>query len=905
MQENILVNNQIRINAHTLASDAATDHFSINPEFGLSSAQAQERLAYDGPNQLAEVQPRSAWLVLVAQFKGLMIIILIGAALLAAAVGSYKDAAVILAVVVINALVGFYQEYRAERSLEALKSMLPVTARVRRDGNPQEINAEGVVAGDILLLEAGDNVAADGRLILAVGIEIDESALTGESMPVGKQADVVAAVDAPLGDRFNMAYMNTLLTRGRAEMLVTATGANTEMGQLSQELASTDDVPTPLQIQLNQLATRLGMIALSMVALLSLLQYLRGVKLTEIILDAIALSVAAMPEGLPVVVTVTLALGMHKMARQHAIVKRLASVETLGCTTVICSDKTGTLTLNQMTVRTFMCANQQFEVSGEGYDLQGAITPVEGNTADVDTEQLMVPIVACNDSHVQDGKAIGDPMEAALLVLAAKSGLHREDVERELPRLAELPFDSKHKFMATFHRDGDDVKLFVKGAPDVLFAHCTHERMADKEQPLTEARRQQLHTAYETLGQRGLRGLLVAVRTLSLSEFEVQGELLGWIKELSFVGLIGLQDPPRIEATQAIAECQQAGIAVKMITGDHQTTASAIASELGLHGRALSGADLDRMDAVQLAQTIDGITVFARVSPAHKVKIVRALQANGHVVAMTGDGVNDAPALKQADIGVAMGISGTAVAKEAATMVLTDDNFATIMIAVKQGRVLYDNILKFVRFQMSTTIGAILTVFLAPFFGLPEPFTALQILWVAIIMDGPPAVSLALDSARPGIMNEPPRQRNEPVLPWARLVRIFAYGVTMMAGTLGVLYYELQVGSKDRALTMAFTTFVLFQFFNVFNARNEKGSAFNTQFFKNRMLWSALIGTLLLQALAVHWPVASSIFGTTGMMWTDWGIAAGVASSVLLLEEGRKLCFRLFFTLQPSGAAHS
>jgi P-type Ca2+ transporter type 2C len=905
MQENILVNNQIRINAHTLASDAATDHFSINPEFGLSSAQAQERLAHDGPNQLAEVQPRSAWLVLVAQFKGLMIIILIGAALLAAAVGSYKDAAVILAVVVINALVGFYQEYRAERSLEALKSMLPVTARVRRDGNPQEINAEGVVAGDILLLEAGDNVAADGRLILAVGIEIDESALTGESMPVGKQADVVAAVDAPLGDRFNMAYMNTLLTRGRAEMLVTATGANTEMGQLSQELASTDDVPTPLQIQLNQLATRLGMIALSMVALLSLLQYLRGVKLTEIILDAIALSVAAMPEGLPVVVTVTLALGMHKMARQHAIVKRLASVETLGCTTVICSDKTGTLTLNQMTVRTFMCANQQFEVSGEGYDLQGAITPVEGNTADVDTEQLMVPIVACNDSHVQDGKAIGDPMEAALLVLAAKSGLHREDVERELPRLAELPFDSKHKFMATFHRDGDDVKLFVKGAPDVLFAHCTHERMADKEQPLTEARRQQLHTAYETLGQRGLRGLLVAVRTLSLSEFEVQGELLGWIKELSFVGLIGLQDPPRIEATQAIAECQQAGIAVKMITGDHQTTASAIASELGLHGRALSGADLDRMDAVQLAQTIDGITVFARVSPAHKVKIVRALQANGHVVAMTGDGVNDAPALKQADIGVAMGISGTAVAKEAATMVLTDDNFATIVIAVKQGRVLYDNILKFVRFQMSTTIGAILTVFLAPFFGLPEPFTALQILWVAIIMDGPPAVSLALDSARPGIMNEPPRQRNEPVLPWARLVRIFAYGVTMMAGTLGVLYYELQVGSKDRALTMAFTTFVLFQFFNVFNARNEKGSAFNTQFFKNRMLWSALLGTLLLQALAVHWPVASSIFGTTGMMWTDWGIAAGVASSVLLLEEGRKLCFRLFFTLQPSGAAHS
>jgi P-type Ca2+ transporter type 2C len=905
MQTKILVNNQIRIDAHTLASDAVTDHFSVNTETGLTNSQAQERLVHNGPNRLAEVLPRSAWLVLLAQFKGLMIIILIGAALLAAAVGSYKDAAVILVVVVINALVGFYQEYRAERSLEALKSMLPVTARVRRDGNPQEINAESVVAGDILLLEAGDNVAADGRLILAVGAEIDESALTGESMPVGKQADVLAMVDAPVGDRFNMAYLNTLLTRGRAELVVTATGANTEMGQLSHELATTDDVPTPLQIQLNQLATKLGIIALSMVALLSLLQYLRGVKITEIILDAIALSVAAMPEGLPVVVTVTLALGMHKLARQHAIVKRLASVETLGCTTVICSDKTGTLTLNQMTVRTFMYANQQFEVSGEGYDLQGEITSAEGNAADVDIEQLMVPIVACNDSHVQDGKIVGDPMEAALHVLAAKSGVLKENVERELSRLTELPFDSKHKFMATFHSDGDNVKLFVKGAPDVLLAHCTHERMADKDQPLTVARVQQLHAAYETLGQRGLRGLLVAVRTLPSSDFEVQGELLGWIKELSFVGLIGLKDPPRIEATEAIAECQQAGIAVKMITGDHQTTASAIAGELGLHGRAISGADIDRMDALQLSQIIDDITVFARVSPAHKVKIVRALQAKGHVVAMTGDGVNDAPALKQADIGVAMGISGTAVAKEAATMVLTDDNFATIVIAVKQGRALYDNILKFVRFQMSTTIGAIMTVFLAPFFGLPEPFTALQILWVAIIMDGPPAVSLALDSARPGIMNEPPRQRNEPVLPWARLVRIFAYGVTMMVGTLGVLYYELQTGPQDRALTIAFTTFVLFQFFNVFNARSEKGSAFNAQFFKNRMLWSALLGTLFLQALAVHWPVASKIFGTTGMAWTDWGIAAGVASSVLLLEEGRKLCFRLFLSLQPSGASHS
>lgn len=886
--------------AHTLVPDAVAAQLSVNPEVGLSSELAQQRLAHDGPNRLAEVPARSAWLVFFIQFKGVMIIILIGAALLAAAVGSYKDAGVILAVVVINALVGFYQEYRAERSLEALKSMLPVKARVRRDGLPQEISAESVVAGDVLLLEAGDNVAADGRLILAVGVEVDESALTGESMPVGKEANIVTAVDASLGDRFNMVFMNTLLTRGRAELVVTATGMHSEMGHLSKELEAKDEVPTPLQIQLDQLAKRLGVIALAMVALLSLLQYLRGAKFTHIILDAIALSVAAMPEGLPVVVTVTLAMGMHQMARQHAIVKRLASVETLGCTTVICSDKTGTLTLNQMTVRTFICANQQFEVSGEGYAAQGEITPSTVNSTEVDLARLMIPIVACNDSHMQDGKVVGDPMEAALLVLAAKSGLEKDAVVSKFPRLAELPFDSKHKYMATFHsnfvdqNNGDSVRLFVKGAPDVLLAHCTQERLAGIDQALTKARKQQLHTAYEAFGQRGLRGLLVAMRTIHRSAFDANGELNQWINELSFVGLIGLQDPPRAQANQAIVECQQAGIAVKMITGDHQTTASAIAVELGLHGQALSGADLDRMDEVQLASTIDDVTVFARVSPAHKVKIVRALQAKGHVVAMTGDGVNDAPALKQADIGVAMGISGTAVAKEAATMILTDDNFATIVIAVKQGRVLYDNILKFVCFQMSTTIGAILTIFFAPFFGLPEPFTALQILWVAIIMDGPPAVSLALDSARPNIMNEPPRQRDESVLPFSRLVRIFAYGVTMMVGTLSVLYYELQVGSQDRALTIAFTTFVLFQFFNVFNARSEKGSAFNVQFFKNRMLWTALIGTLLLQALVVHWPVASKIFGTTGMAWTDWGIATGVASTVLLLEEGRKMCFRLF-----------
>lgn len=686
--------------------------------------------------------------------------------------------------------------------------------------------------------------------------------------------------------------MNTLLTRGRAELLVTATGTNTEMGCLSQELAAIEEVGTPLQLQLDRLGKRLGAIALTLVGLLAFLQFLRGAELVHIVLDAIALSVAAMPEGLPVVVTVTLALGMHKMARQHAIVKRLASVETLGCTTVICSDKTGTLTLNQMTVRTFVFNGQRFDVSGEGYRTQGEITPSTGPAIDIDLLPLLVPLVACNDSRIDDAKAIGDPMEAALLVLAAKGGIDHEAINRMLPRVAELPFDSAHKFMATFHRDGDRIQVFVKGAPDVLLTRCTRWRLNGVESEFGPHEAAQVEADYHDFAGRGLRGLLVASRTLAASTFDAAGSLSAWVAELDFVGLVGLMDPPRLEATQAIAECRQAGIMVKMITGDHQATASAIAAELGLHGRAITGTDIDRMDAVQLAAVMDEVAVFARVTPSHKVLIVRALQATGHVVAMTGDGVNDAPALKQADIGVAMGISGTAVAKEAATMVLTDDNFATIVRAVRQGRTLYDNILKFVRFQLATTIGAILTVFFAPLAGLPEPFTALQILWVAIIMDGPVAVSLAMDAARPGIMNEPPRPRAESVLPLARVLRIAACGITMMMGTLAVLYYAMRTGSEERALTMAFTTFVLFQFFNVFNARSEVGSAFNARFFDNRMLWISLIGTLALQIVAVYWAPASDLFGITSMGWADWGVAICVASAVLLLEEARKLAVR-------------
>lgn len=875
-------------NAHVMSVEEAAACVGVQPERGLELGEAKERRERYGANRLTIAPPRSALLTFLAQFKSVLIAILLGASVLAASIGNHKDAAVIFAVVIINASVGFYQEYRAERSLAALKQMLPANTRVRREGAIRQIPAEDLVPGDIVLLEAGDRVPADGRLCVAAGLEIDESALTGESVPVAKTVAPIATSDLSLGDRANMAMMNTMVTRGRAELIVTATGLRTEMGRLSVELAAAEEPPTPLQIQLDRLGKRLGAMALTLVGLLSFLGVLRGAKLSEIIMEGIALTVAAMPEGLPVVVTVTLALGMHQMARQRAIVKRLASVETLGCTTVICSDKTGTLTLNQMTARAFFSQGETFEVSGEGYKTDGAIRRVGSSGASPDIEPFLVALVACNDSRIEDGGFVGDPMEAALLVLAAKGSVTHANVAANLPRIAEIPFDSAHKYMATFHSDGDRIVLFVKGAPELLIDRCADWLFANGAQLPLGANKGALDDEYLMFAERGLRGLLIARRIIPAREFDLSRDLFDWVSGLTFLGLVGLMDPPRPEAREAISQCRKAGIAVKMITGDHRATAGAIARELGLDGRAVTGGELDAFDTLELSSVIDEITVFARVTPAHKVKIVRALQAKGHVVAMTGDGVNDAPALKQADIGVAMGRVGTAVAKEAATMVLTDDNFATIVTAVRHGRVLYDNIVKFVRFQLSTTIGAILTVFFAPLAGLPEPFTAIQILWIAIIMDGPPAVSLALDAARPGIMTEKPRSRSEPMLTGARVVHVLAFGITMMVGTLVVLFVGTITGSEQRALTMAFTTFVFFQFFNLFNSRNEKGTTFDAHLFDNGPLWASLAGVVILQVAVVHWPPAQEVFTTTDLSDIDWAICVGIAAQVLLFEEARK-----------------
>jgi Ca2+-transporting ATPase len=859
---------------------------------GLSTAEAQLQLRRMGPNQLLQQPARAVWLRLLDQFRSVLVLVLLFAALLAGVIGDVSDSIVIVVVLIFNALLGFYQEFRAEKSLQALKDMLASHARVLRDGQLQSLACADLVPGDIVLLEAGDKVPADGRLLLAANLEVVEAALTGESQAAGKHTQPLPAA-TPLAERSNMLFMNTVVSRGRAELLVTATGMATEMGRITGLLQQAEEAMTPLQQQLDTLGRKLAQIAGAVVTLIFLLGWARGEPLSEIILTSIALAVAAIPEGLPAVVTVTLALGMRRMARQQAILKKLAAVETLGCTTVICSDKTGTLTLNQMTARQLFFRGGQYRVSGQGYHTQGDIFDGDSRASPAALRDVLLPLALCNEARLDRGQLIGDPTEGALLALACKGGL---DVAAELaqaPRVAELPFDSEWKFMATFHQIGDMVQIHVKGAPDVLLARCRDVATDLGPLLLDEEWRQRMLNQNGQMAQQALRVLAVARKLIPASAFDRNADLLTYVDELELLGLVGLIDPPRPEAREAIALCRRAGIKVKMITGDHKLTAAAIAHELGLEGEAISGDELDGLTAQQLQQRIGQIAVFARVTPEHKVRLVQTLRGAGHVVAMTGDGVNDAPALKSADIGVAMGITGTEVAKEASSMVLADDNFATIVNAVSEGRTIYDNIVKFVRFQLSTNVGAILSVLSASLLGLPAPFTAIQILWINIIMDGPPALTLGLDPARPGIMHEAPRSRDQAILGWHRFGRLALYGATMAAGTLALFVYAQAAGrSEQYAHTLAFSTFVLFQFFNIFNARAEFGSVFNASLFRNVRLWGAIVAVLLLQLLVVHWRPAQQVFATTDLLPKDWALAFAVASSVLLLDEGRKLLQR-------------
>mgnify|MGYP001805871810 CR=1 FL=1 len=890
---------------HSQTAQEVVSILRVDPEQGLGAAEVIDRRLRHGPNALTQPPPPSLWRLFLAQFRSLLVLILVAAALLAGAVGDLHDAAVIAGVIFINSLLGLIQEHRAQAALTALRGMLAPQTRVRRNGTDQALAAAAVVPGDVLRLEAGDQIPADARVLCAHGVEVAEAALTGESVPVAKSHWPVAE-DAPLAERSSLVFMGTVVTRGRLEAVVVATGMATEMGRLAGLLAQTHEAPTPLQVQLDRVGKRLAVLAAIGVTLVSGLGLVRGDALGATLMTAIALAVATIPEGLPAVVTITLALGMRRMARRHALVKKLAAVETLGCTTVICSDKTGTLTCDQMTVRRIWSGGIAYAVSGEGYDACGTITPHGAaepqpplaSPVPPDLAILLQAGVLCSNSRLETGQVLGDPTEGALLALALKAGVTAESLRAVSPRLAEIPFDSSSKFMATFHREGEQVRMWVKGAPDVLLARATSCLAGRQALPLTPAQRATLEAENATLAAAAMRVLAVAGRLIPAAEFDPAGDLTLWAQDWTLVGLVGMLDPPRPEAAAAIQRCREAGIEVKVITGDHPLTAAAVATSLGLNGVVREGRSLDGLEPEARAALVAETAVFARVAPEHKMQIVEALQASGHVVAMTGDGVNDAPALKAADIGVAMGRSGTAVAREAATLVLTDDNFSSIVAAIREGRTLYENIMTFVCFQLSTNIGAILTVLAAPFLGFASPFTAIQLLWVNIIMDGPPALTLGLEPARPGVLRQPPRARQEAILSLRRLGRIGFSGLIMAVVTLIAYAWGQTAYGQAYGVTLAFTTFVLCQFFNLFNARAGENSALTRQFFRNRLLWLVLAIVAALQIVAVHWPPAQAIFETVPLDARDWGRALALAASVFLLEEGRKGLLRVLTLLR-------
>lgn len=908
--------------AHRLDGAAVAEHLGVRTDQGLTSDLVERRTEQYGRNELAEASRTPAWKRLLAQFTDLLILILIGAAIVAFAVsGELKTPLVVLVVVVFNAILGFIQENRAEKSLEALKKMLVIQTRVRRNGELVNLPASELLPGDVVMVESGDRIPADGRLLFANSLEVEEAALTGESQPSVKGTDTIDRAEVPLGDRKNMVYMNTTVTRGRGEFVVTATGMDTEIGRIAGLLRATEAEKTPLQKQLDGLAHSLARLAAVIVIAVFVIGLIRGESASDLLLTAVALAVASIPEGLPAVTAVTLALGVSKMAKQNAIVKRLASVETLGCTSVICSDKTGTLTLNQMTAVELVSQLRRHEVTGDGYAPEGTIQHVDGDEP-VSLDAALLPMALCNDAVVRRNddrwELVGDPTEGAMVVLAAKGGLRIDEIRARHPRIGEVPFDSANKFMATVHELVDangrrNVTMFVKGAPDVLFGRSSKVIVADGSAEPIDGHLDTLRDHNDRLASDGLRVLAVAQREFTpedWSEFTTNGgDPIELVRDLTLVALAGIVDPPRPEATAAIAEAHTAGIAVKMITGDHASTAAAIGRELGLTGRSVTGADLDKMDDHELAEQIDEITVFARVAPEHKIRLVAALQRKGNVVAMTGDGVNDAPALKKADMGVAMGITGTEVTKEAATMVLADDNFATIVKAVKRGRTIYDNIVKFVRFQLSTTLGFAALFLLAAIFGIAngKPFTAIAILWVNIIMDGPPAMALGLDKGGADVMSRKPRPLTEKILTRSRWTAVGFAATVMAIGTLAVLVLapgqEAEAGVATVAGTMAFNTFVLFQFFNILNARSDRQTVFSRFTFTNRMLWLSLGVVMLLQVGVTHVGFMQELFDTTSISLGQWLVCVAVASSVLWLEEVRKFIVRRReATLQPKEA---
>jgi Ca2+-transporting ATPase len=880
---------------------AAVAHaLGVDPERGLSAEEARSRLATHGPNRLAAAKKESAFRAFVRQYQDFMQIILLVAAVVNALVTDDAGTTILLAgLTVLNAVIGLRQEAKAEESVAALAKMMKTIARVRRDGRAIEIDAEEVVPGDVVLVEAGNLIPADGRIVVAATLEIEEAALTGESLPVGKQTDPVSGDDVPLGDRICMAYMNTSVTRGRGEYVVTETGMGTEIGHIANMLANTETEKTPLQKQLDGLSKIIASIAGCALVIVVALGLVNGDSFDTLFVAGVTLAVAAIPTGLPAVVTALLSMGTREIARRNAIVKRLPAVETLGSTSAICSDKTGTLTLNKMTAREMAIPGQnRFTVSGEGYGTRGEIKHVGGSHFDLDP--YLLPTVLCADAVLDGESLIGDPTEGALIVLGAKGGLDIDETRATYPRIAEVPFDSEYKFMATFHEmTGTDgrpvVRCYVKGAPDVLISRGGSYRDPDgRLQPVTDDNRHLALEANDRIAEAGERVMVVAQREFDPTTFDANGDLIDLIQDLTLLAMIGIVDPPRAEAKDAIAKCKSAGIRVRMITGDHATTAGAIGAELGIQGRAITGAEFAAMSDEELLEQLGDIGVIARVAPEDKVRLVRMLQQSENIVAMTGDGVNDAPALKAANIGVAMGITGTEVSKEAAVMILTDDNFATIVGAVEYGRGLYDNLLKYLRFQMSTLIAYIAIFIGAGIFDIAGgiPLNPLQILWINFVIDVPIAIALGFDEPTGGLMERSPRPVGAPVLSSADWVRLCVQGLVMTVGTL--VAYRIGEANFDPAVasTMLLTTLSLFHLAAGLLARDQVGTIFRRDFVPGATQLRRYVFALAAIILVTEIGFLQRIFSMVDLTLAQWGICLGIALSLVVVEELIKLFVR-------------
>ena len=872
----------------------------VVPEAGLSAVEARSRLETMGPNKLSEGAKESGVKAFLRQYQDFMqLVLLVAAGVNQLVTGDTGTTVVLAGLTVFNAVIGLRQEAKAEESVKALAQMMKTIARVRRDGQAVEIDAEELVKGDVVLVEAGNRIPADGRISLAATLEIEEAALTGESLPVGKSTLPVTGEDIPLGDRTCMAYMNTSVTRGRGELIVTATGMDTEIGHIANMLANTETSKTPLQKQLDALSKIIAGIAGVALVLVMMIGLARGESFDTLFITGVALAVAAIPTGLPAVVTALLSMGTREIAQRNAIVKRLPAVETLGSTSAICSDKTGTLTLNKMTARELVIpGHNRYTVSGEGYGTAGEISHVGGQTHDLDP--YLLPMVLCADAVLDGESLIGDPTEGALIVLGAKGGLDITETRAALPRVAEVPFDSDYKFMATFHEMTSDdgrpvVRCYVKGAPDVLISRATTFRNPDGSLvPITDDNRHLALEANDRIAQAGERVMVVAQRDLDPGVLQSGGDLIEQVRELTLLAMVGIVDPPRAEAKAAIAECREAGIRVRMITGDHAATAAAIAQELGITGRAITGAEFAAMSDDDLLAQLDDIGVVARVAPEDKVRLVSLLKRKGNVVAMTGDGVNDAPALKTADIGVAMGITGTEVSKEAAVMILTDDNFATIVGAVSYGRTLYDNLLKYLRFQMSTLVAYIAVFLGAGILGIADgaPLNPLQILWLNMVVDIPLAIALGFDQPARGLMARPPRPVGAPVLSRTDWFRLCAQGAVMTVGALAAYQIGDVDGDAVLASTMLLTTLSLFHLVAALLCRDQVSTIFDRDAVPAVTQLRRYGLALLAIVLATNLDFLQRILGTTALTFTQWCICAGIALSLVVVEELIKLVLR-------------